>query len=77
MKNYIVKQSVQVIDYGTSATPRFQIAEERIDPLTSTDYILTFDNGRAYKGMDRTQVGQFLINNNIVEEVVNGDDSSA
>lgn len=71
MKLYTVERDVEVSDRGTGREPRFSFNYAK-DAL----YTLDFKKGEIYKGADRTEIGKWLINKNVLKEVVDGDFSS-
>ncbi len=73
MKKHIVKQSIRVFDLGTSNSPRFTLDGNKEKEAYQT---LNLDKGSDYIGADRTELGKWLIANNLLEEVTDGDISS-
>ncbi len=71
MKKYRLTQDLLVYDGGVGKQPRFTYSKPRV-----FDYQFDFSKGDLYEGADRTELGNWLLANNFLEEVKDGNSSS-
>ena len=71
MKQYIITKDAIVVDRGTNRSDRFRLVKDV--PKSKEFQVLYFYKGNEYVAALRTEVGQFLLDHNYLEEVSDGD----
>jgi hypothetical protein len=68
LNDFIVLHSVEIEDRGVGkGVDRFKVVKEGHERNEKEYHYLKFDKGNVYKGADRTEIGQFLMDNGYLE----------